>query len=861
MQNKPQALTQDLSHQAKEPGAQDLSKNKAQGLRAQTQTASGGLDLGRGIITAAAELASANAGTRSGASSKSSTNARSSAKAGVGSDNSASTDPNTNAGGNTGTGSNAGVGANADVKTNANTKLDLIARSNAIALADTNALASANSSARSSTRSNGNTSANKGTETTTSAKQTARGRVQDLGTIAVSATVSRVNSLGYASSLGVLQSRDLDTQQNIIDALKNMLGIDGGMDVGRQAGKQFQIRGFGYQSEERVIIKQDGVARSPGLYSNMISSFHSDTDILKRVEVVKGTSSILHGSGAIGGVITIQTKDASDYLRAGRQAGAMLGARYETNNMKSVRGALYAAPDNTPFEILAYGKEARHKTIRYAEGGSHYAQKSDDYDDLANDEKITDFFLKVGAKFGDHSAKISLFDFTERIKTTWQSLWQFSKTDEDLFVSGKITQRDYTAQYAYHPASNLVQLELKAYHSQAKYARGYDTTGSSGRTVANYTNKEHRWGLEAKNTARLESELLLQEIVAGADYANRAEYAEFIINGAAKNQPSHPNEYHNYGAYAQDTLTAGAFDLTLGARYDGFLRRIKKPGTKDFSGSRFSPRVAAAYALGELTFLAGYSESFRAPTPHETSSSGPINRAYYYLPNPNLRPEIGKELEAGSYANTWQSGTLSAKAMFFDGKIKDMIDIRPRKDLGTPPADGSLNSAQYGQYINVDSARRRGAEITASHRTDKTRVVASFETLRLYDEKTNKNINNHADKIILSAGFSPVAALDLNMRLSHWLKPNSKPTSYEGRVREGGRIVTKTFYYADKAFSVVDLWARLALERVFTGLDALTLKVGVNNVFDKQYINANRTKDTPIVGLGRNIWSDLELRF
>ena len=55
-------------------------------------------------------------------------------------------------------------------------------------------------------------------------------------------------------------------------------------------------------------------AEARGMYSNMISSFRTDSDILKRVEVIKGASSVLHGSGAIGGIVNMQTKSASDYL-------------------------------------------------------------------------------------------------------------------------------------------------------------------------------------------------------------------------------------------------------------------------------------------------------------------------------------------------------------------------------------------------------------------------------------------------------------------------------------------------------------------------------------------------------------------
>ena len=52
-----------------------------------------------------------------------------------------------------------------------------------------------------------------------------------------------------------------------------------------------------------------------------------DIDTLKRVEVVRGPTSSLYGSDALGGVVSFITKDPSDYLEEGRDAyfGLRLG--------------------------------------------------------------------------------------------------------------------------------------------------------------------------------------------------------------------------------------------------------------------------------------------------------------------------------------------------------------------------------------------------------------------------------------------------------------------------------------------------------------------------------------------------------
>ena len=99
----------------------------------------------------------------------------------------------------------------------------------------------------------------------------------------------------------------------------------------------------------------------------MISSFRTDSDILKRVEVIKGASSVLHGSGAIGGIVNMQTKSASDYLSEGKSVGLMLGQRLESNNMHSTRGAVYGKGEEIPIDVLLYGKRASYGNVKLAE--------------------------------------------------------------------------------------------------------------------------------------------------------------------------------------------------------------------------------------------------------------------------------------------------------------------------------------------------------------------------------------------------------------------------------------------------------------------------------------------------------------
>nr|MBP3725074.1 TonB-dependent receptor [Campylobacter sp.] len=527
--------------------------------------------------------------------------------------------------------------------------------------------------------------------------------------IIVSATLTEVDNLKYAGSVGVLKEKDFKAKRNIVDALRDIPGIDGGLDTGRQAGKTIYIRGF--SDDERVIIKQDGVGRSKGLFSDMISSLRTDTDLLKKAEVVKGASSILHGSGAIGGVISMETKSAKDYLHDGKEIGAMLGGRIESNNMKGIRGAVYADPTDIPVDILLYGKFEKFGDNKFADGG----RWSDSYEMVVekdvNDEKIRTLFTKLGADLGDsHRLQFSVYDYKEDAHIPWQARTNlYTKGDSKDApynpLDNKLVQRDFVFDYLFNPADiDLINLSFKAYDSKSYYDRHYtvgNMLNNNGSDMdLTYKNEDDRYGFALKNESFFDTGFIGHDFLVGLEYQHQKEDAIYVRDGEKSEFGGMPNTQKNYALYLQDIMSIGNLEFTLGGRYDKFKSYAPYADTDD---SRFSPRIAVAYEIfNGFNLLAGYAESFRAPTPSEASQFGPLNRRIYYIPNPNLMPETAKEYEVGfSFKKDEIFGDdyFDIKAIYFNGEIDDMIVVAQRTDLGTPPPN-PLNSGfqEYGQY-------------------------------------------------------------------------------------------------------------------------------------------------------------------
>ncbi len=104
------------------------------------------------------------------------------------------------------------------------------------------------------------------------------------------------------------------TASSAADLLRNVPGLtlDG---TGRTNGQDVNLRGY---DRRGVLVLVDGVRQ--GTDTGHLNSTFLDPALIKRIEVVRGPSALLYGSGALGGVISYDTVDAKDLLEPGKTA-------------------------------------------------------------------------------------------------------------------------------------------------------------------------------------------------------------------------------------------------------------------------------------------------------------------------------------------------------------------------------------------------------------------------------------------------------------------------------------------------------------------------------------------------------------
>ena len=88
----------------------------------------------------------------------------------------------------------------------------------------------------------------------------------------------------------------------------------------RRVSSSINIRGL--QDFGRVAVIVDGARQNFQRSDHGTqSTFYVDPELIKSVDVIRGPTANTYGSGAIGGVVFFDTKDAADFLQAGRNLG------------------------------------------------------------------------------------------------------------------------------------------------------------------------------------------------------------------------------------------------------------------------------------------------------------------------------------------------------------------------------------------------------------------------------------------------------------------------------------------------------------------------------------------------------------
>ncbi|MBP1860536.1 TonB-dependent hemoglobin/transferrin/lactoferrin family receptor [Rhizobium herbae] len=562
----------------------------------------------------------------------------------------------------------------------------------------------------------------------------------------------------------------------------------------------------GLQDFGRVNVMVDGARQNfqkNGHEAN--GTFYLDTNMLKAVEVTRGPSSVVYGSGAIGGVVNFTTIDADDVLQEGATKGGRVKLGLDTNGFgPTVHGeAAIKIEDAAEFVIAG----TWFQPDDYSSG---------DGEDIESAQDLRSGLAK--AKFRPTDDQEITLSATRYFNTFENGTSSIREVD--------VTVDTYTAGYRYTPDSDFWDLSAKVYYTStlSDQAAAAGALGDSEQSFDIGTA-----GLDIFNTSKFDTGAFSHELTYGADiFRDRVT----TVDAAGSSDDLTPSGTRvAYGTYVQDKISFDDWLEVIGAlRYDGYS--LKDDDVR-IDGERLSPKITVGVTPWEqVTFYTTYAEGYRAPAITETLIDGfhPPPVMGQFFPNPNLRPEVAHTIEAGvnlRFDDVIATDQLRVKLGVFQNDVDDYID----QVFQRFPIPGGY------QYQNIAKARIKGFEFEANY--DAGTIFAGLSGQIMDGE----NLTDGGPlqkvppfRVVTSLGFR---ALDERLTAGTRLTVVGKK---DDDLATG---------FVGEAYQLVDLFANFEVN------DTTTANLQLNNIFDREYTQYLNADPSP----GFNAKASLTIKF
>jgi hemoglobin/transferrin/lactoferrin receptor protein len=424
--------------------------------------------------------------------------------------------------------------------------------------------------------------------------------------------------------------------QNLDDVLRSTPGTFT-RDSPQNPGIALNIRGL--EGSGRVNMMIDGVRQNFRFTGHEAQGFtYVDPALLAGIDVSRGAVSGAGGAGALAGTANFRTLGVDDVLRDGHNVDGFLSLSAGDNGS-------HFAPSGAA--AIREGSWAIVGAISQRSPGNY--RNGDDEKVRYTGQDLTSGLLKVEFKPND----------VHRLTVGGTSY------DND-FVANSYTQnidsKQFTANYAYTPGGDRIDLRVNAYRSDVTMTYGGAPLISTGGAAKGRVIDDVGMGFDISNTSRFGSHVTTTY---GVEYFH--DDVDVLNSTAVPGRGVNPSGKSSISSVFSDTtLGFGIVDLIVGLRYDRYtvegsgsvtasnpVGLPAGPYVVDREEGKFLPKVTLA--VNPTDWFQPYvsvSKSFRPPTISETMSGGdhPATGGppQSFFPNPAINPETSKGWEVGA---------------------------------------------------------------------------------------------------------------------------------------------------------------------------------------------------------------------
>lgn len=579
-----------------------------------------------------------------------------------------------------------------------------------------------------------------------------------------------------------IEERQASTIAELLDSIPGVTLLNGSTPV----GSGINIRGFGangtYGTDQKVLVMVDGATTGSEELYRIGTQLFTDPLLYRQAEVIRGTvGSFEYGSGVIGGVVRLETSDASDLLKGKTGFALNQSLSGQSNRNGFVTSTTAAFMPSESFEFLANYTYREQDTQRDGQGNP-----------IENSAfSLPSFLIKGAVHFGAdnaHTIKVSFNQTTTADRDVPYDSFgvgPFGNVDRDTKTQTVV------AGYYYKPVDNdAVDLSLVyTYANQVieQQAVPEDPTNA-------LLNADHRYEttkITLKNGALFATGPIRHNLHAGLEYIHRKRQDANAAPGGIDNRMA---------AFLVDEITPfRGFTLTPAVRWEtSNIKGTLDNGTRaSYNNEALMGGVSARYELPfGLAFFGSWARTESLPILDDLQ-----------VPTYMTQAEKSRTWEGGASFNRIgllsENDRLAIKANYYDTELTDNTS-----------------------YAGVLEVYLKGVEIEASYAT-KSGIYLDFNanivegqrlrTTGVIDDWTNLPANTYR----LSIGKRFGRVFDLR-----WEGVLAEDLDTNGTIDEG--------------YNVHHL--RASFTPTSGILEGFIARVSVENIFDKFYTPALATR-------------------
>jgi hemoglobin/transferrin/lactoferrin receptor protein len=583
-----------------------------------------------------------------------------------------------------------------------------------------------------------------------------------------------------------IADRQAGTMAELIDSVPGVTLVNGAT----AQGSGINIRGYGanstYGTDQKVLIQVDGVTRGSEELYRIGNQLFTDPALYKEVEVIRGTvGSFEYGSGVVGGVVRLETKDASDFTGGTPGFAYRQTFEFQSNGAGLTASSILAWQPTEKLEFLL--SHTRRTLGTQSDGDGNLINPA------ANDVDDPSWLAKARLTFGDNDEHSLTASYTSTESTEYDVPYDSFGTTTFGNVDREVNSETFMLRYGYNPLGNdLIDLTAQLSYANEEILQ---TAVIPGNPLLDADHQYETTTLTLKNRARFDTGALGHSLVTGVE----------LINRKRLNASSAPGgEDDRWAVFAVDEIQIGeAWTVTPALRYESStIQGSTAPNDGRYSNDALMGGLSLRYAFGNGWSVFGSAAYTEVLPPIDDLD----NIARVTQSEKSRTYEIGAAYER---RDAFRAGdSLSFKINAYDTKLWDVTSFVSTTIVGGIPV-----------FTDLDEINTQGIEIEASYALENglymdanLNIADGSETTAAQIEQDWRNLAANSARLTLGKRFGETYDFS-------WEAVAADDITVNG-VRSSGYVTH-------------NLRATIAPQSgAWAGTE---FRIGVENLFDKQY--------------------------